>query len=546
MSFSAQDRPQIIKSLEKEYYDIIIIGGGITGAGIALDAASRGLKVALVEKGDFASGTSSKSTKLIHGGLRYLKQLEFSLVREVGKERAIVHHLAPHLVRPEKMLLPLITNGNYGHIMTSVGLMVYDVLANVDKEDQRKMLSKEETMELEPLLKDDVVEGGGLYAEYQTDDFRLVIEVIKASMQYNAHPINYMEVEEILEKGGMAYGVQCKDKVSNRSIEILGDYIINATGPWVDLVRSKIEKIGGKSLHLTKGVHIVVPHEKLPVKHSVYFDVSDGRMIFAIPKNDITYIGTTDTEYIGDPGDAQVNQKDVDYILDAVDHMFPSIHLKKSDIVSSWAGIRPLIAEEGKSASEISRKDELFVADNGMMSIAGGKLTGYRQMAKKVVVAVLEKKEKKSGIKKKRKCQTKRIPLPGNEFKDYTEVKKYKSELKKNNTSFDPSTIDYLVDIYGTQTNEIIKSANEIGGDQPALRLLKAEVNFSLENEMAMTLLDFYERRTGRIFFKIQSINETLEEVLPIMTKFLGWSESRVEEELKQLNDEVKLATNFE
>jgi len=546
MSFSAQDRPQIIKSLEKEYYDIIIIGGGITGAGIALDAASRGLKVALVEKGDFASGTSSKSTKLIHGGLRYLKQLEFSLVREVGKERAIVHHLAPHLVRPEKMLLPLITNGNYGHIMTSVGLMVYDVLANVDKEDQRKMLSKEETMKLEPLLKDDVVEGGGLYAEYQTDDFRLVIEVIKASMQYNAHPINYMEVEQILEKGGMAYGVQCKDKVSNKSIEILGDYIINATGPWVDLVRSKIEKIGGKSLHLTKGVHIVVPHEKLPVKHSVYFDVSDGRMIFAIPKNDITYIGTTDTEYIGDPGDAQVNQKDVDYILDAVDHMFPSIHLKKSDIVSSWAGIRPLIAEAGKSASEISRKDELFVADNGMMSIAGGKLTGYRQMAKKVVVEVLEKKEKKSGIKKKRKCQTKKIPLPGNEFKDYAAVKNYKNELKKNNTAFDSTTIDYLVDIYGTQTDEIIKNAKEIGGNQPDLQLLKAEVNFSLENEMTMTLLDFYERRTGRIFFKIQSIEETLATVLPIMTKYLGWSEVRIEEELKQLNNEVKRATNFD
>ena len=175
MSFSASDRPQIIKTLEKEYFDIIIIGGGVTGAGIALDAASRGFKVALVEKGDFASGTSSKSTKLIHGGLRYLKQMEFGLVREVGKERAIVHNLAPHLVRPEKMLLPLITDGNYGSIITSVGLMVYDVLANVSKEDQRKILSKEETLELEPLLKEEVVEGGGLYAEYQTDDYRLVV-----------------------------------------------------------------------------------------------------------------------------------------------------------------------------------------------------------------------------------------------------------------------------------------------------------------------------------------------------------------------------------
>ena len=239
MSFSASDRPQIIKTLEKEYFDIIIIGGGVTGAGIALDAASRGFKVALVEKGDFASGTSSKSTKLIHGGLRYLKQMEFGLVREVGKERAIVHNLAPHLVRPEKMLLPLITDGNYGSIITSVGLMVYDVLANVSKEDKRKILSKEETLELEPLLKEEVVEGGGLYAEYQTDDYRLVVELIKASRDFQAVPINYVRVEKVLENGGIACGVKCIDQESGVEFSIYGDYIINATGPWLDQVRQK-------------------------------------------------------------------------------------------------------------------------------------------------------------------------------------------------------------------------------------------------------------------------------------------------------------------
>lgn len=545
MSFSSTDRPNIIATLEKDYFDLVIIGGGITGAGIALDAASRGLKVALIEKGDFAGGTSSKSTKLIHGGLRYLKQFEFNLVREVGKERAIVHKLAPHLVRPEKMLLPLITNGNYGKIITSVGLMVYDVLANVEKEDQRKMLSREETMKLEPLLKGDVVEGGGLYAEYQTDDFRLVIEIIKAALDFNAFAINYMEVDEIMEKGGMAHGVKCTDRISGKKVKIYGNYVVNATGPWVDIVRGKSEKIQGKSLHLTKGIHIVVDHKRLPVKHSVYFDVSDGRMVFAIPKNEVTYIGTTDTNYEGDPAQVAVNKEDVSYIIDAVNHMFPTVALQEKDVVSSWAGIRPLIAEEGKSASEISRKDELFIAKNGLISIAGGKLTGYRQMANKVVTAVLERKEKKTGITIKRKCKTKKILLPGNGFKNYNAVNDYKKELKKGNPDLDPKTINYLVNLYGTQTNDILNMAKEMEEGSADYKILHAEIKHCLENEMVMSLQDFYVRRTGRLFFNISSISKTQAEAASIMGKYLEWDEQQTTQELERIDDLVASATNF-
>ena len=195
-TLSSFNRDKLISKMKVEEYDLLIIGGGITGAGIALDAASRGLKTALVERDDFASGTSSRSTKLIHGGLRYLKQFEIAMVREVGQERAIVHKLAPHLVTPEKMLLPLIKGGSFGKITTSLGLMIYDVLAGVEKADQRKMLDEKETLAAEPLLPPEIVEGGGIYAEYRTDDARLTIEVIKTAAQYGAHLINYMVAKD--------------------------------------------------------------------------------------------------------------------------------------------------------------------------------------------------------------------------------------------------------------------------------------------------------------------------------------------------------------
>ena len=237
MTFSAHHRNSFINRLKSETFDLLVIGGGITGAGIALDAATRGLKVALIEKDDFAYGTSSRSTKLIHGGLRYLKQLEFALVKEVGSERAIVHRLAPHLVVPEKMLLPLYERRGLGYWLTSVGLKIYDWLAGVKPEDQRKMLTRQQTLAAEPLLKSDGVKGGALYAEYRTDDARLTIEIVKLAVQHGACAINYVRATDFRLDQEKVAGVKAINVVSGEAIDIQATAVVNAAGPWVDELR---------------------------------------------------------------------------------------------------------------------------------------------------------------------------------------------------------------------------------------------------------------------------------------------------------------------
>ena len=515
IKFTNLERETITKKLKETEFDLVIIGGGITGAGILLDAASRGMKVALVEKGDFASGTSSKSTKLIHGGLRYLKQFDFWLVKEVGSERAIVHKLAPHLVIPEKMLLPLIEHGTYGKWLTSIGLKVYDILANVEEEDERQMLEKEEALKLEPLLPETILNGAGYYAEYRTDDARLTLENIKTALQFDSTPINYTKVITFLYKNEKVSGVQVKDEITGEDYEIKSKYVVNATGPWVDELREQNHSKKGKQLHLTKGVHLVLPYEKLPIKQSVYFDVPDGRMMFAIPRGKITYIGTTDTNYQGDKNDVRVEVADAIYLITAVNNMFPDINLEMSDIISSWAGLRPLIHEEGKSASELSRKDEIFTSDSGLISIAGGKLTGYRKMAERVVDKVADKLEDNFSLELS-KCKTENIGLSGGPWKNYKEVKKYTKELQNRlkKEGFNDYTGWYLVSVYGKQTEEILKIYNELNGDDIQVKLIKAELHFCTNYELLQTPNDFFIRRTGKLYFDIESMNEMLETVL--------------------------------
>ncbi|MDD7914145.1 glycerol kinase GlpK [Polaribacter sp. MSW5] len=391
LRFSVLDRNKQLKKITSKKFDLIVIGGGVTGAGIALDASSRGLKVCLIDKNDFASGTSNKSTKLIHGGLRYLKQLEIGLVRESGSERAIVHKLAPHLVLPEKMLLPLIEGGTYGKMMTSIGLKVYDMLANVGGVDKRRMLNKADTFEKEPLLDKKTVLGSGYYAEYRTDDARLTIELLKKAAEFGATIINYCEMESIIyDSNSKIESLNCLEHNTGKKINIRGRNYVSAAGPWVDKIRKKDNSINHKYLHLTKGVHIVFPHEKLPIQQSVYFDVEDGRMIFAIPRGRCTYVGTTDTNYSGDLNRVVATKEDAEYLIKAANNTFPNVNLTLEDVESNWAGLRPLIHEEEKDPSELSRKDEIFISDSGLISIAGGKLTGYRKMAHRVIDTVLK------------------------------------------------------------------------------------------------------------------------------------------------------------
>ncbi|AOW17926.1 glycerol-3-phosphate dehydrogenase [Polaribacter vadi] len=545
--FSYFNRQKIATDLQTTEFDLLIIGGGITGAGIALDAASRGMKVALIEKNDFASGTSSKSTKLIHGGLRYLKQFDFWLVKEVGTERAIVHKLAPHLVIPEKMILPLIEGGTYGSWLTSIGLKVYDILASVEGEDKRKMLDKEEALEQEPLLPEAILNGAGYYAEYRTDDARLTIEVLKTALDYGAKILSYTEATEFIYKEDRVVGAKVKDTISGDKFAIKAKYVVNAAGPWVDELRQINHSKIGKRLHLTKGVHLVVAHEKLPIKQSVYFDVPDGRMMFAIPRGRVTYFGTTDTNYQKDKDHVETNLVDATYLISAVNNMFPDINISLDDVQSSWAGLRPLIHEEGKSASELSRKDEIFVSDTELISIAGGKLTGYRKMAERIVDLVGKKYERRFD-KEFDEIKTKEIVLSGGTFKNSSEVRSYIDAIHNRiaEVDFDEKDAEYLVHNYGKQTDIILQKFDDLMHDNMQEKMIIAEVWFTIHHEMACTPTDFFMRRTGRLFFDANSVKVYKKLVFSEFQKYFSWDDKTVEKHQKELEEKLKTATTFE
>ncbi|MER2089045.1 MAG: glycerol-3-phosphate dehydrogenase/oxidase, partial [Sporosarcina sp.] len=319
---SAITRPKVKQFMGDYQFDVLVIGGGITGAGIALDAVTRGLSVALVEMQDFAAGTSSRSTKLVHGGLRYLKQLDVKIVAETGWERDIVYQNALHVTKPERMLLPFHKGGTFGKYTTSAGLFAYDLLAGVKKEERRKMLTAEETLKMEPLLKREGLLGGGHYVEYRTDDARLTIETMKKAVEKGALCLNYVKAVDFIYEKEKVIGVIAQDTHDGEFFQIHAAIIVNATGPWVDEVREKDELSNSKRLRLTKGVHIVIDRSVFPLRQAVYFDAADERMIFAIPRGDKAYIGTTDTFFEGDLSSPHATEEDINYLLDTIRDKF--------------------------------------------------------------------------------------------------------------------------------------------------------------------------------------------------------------------------------
>ncbi len=524
------------------FFDLLVIGGGITGAGIALDAATRGLRVLLLEKCDFAFGTSSRSTKLIHGGLRYLKQLEFGLVREVGSERAVVHALAPHLVVPETMLLPLYKKKGMGYWLASMGLKIYDWLAGVKSEDQRKMLTRQQTLSQEPLLKPDDVKGGALYAEYRTDDARLTIEILKTACDHGAWAVNYCCVTDFLYTQNFVSGVVAKDELTGQFFNVVALNVVNAAGPWVDDLREINRSKKGKQLQLTKGVHLVVPRERFNIAQAIYFDAGDGRMIFAIPRDRITYVGTTDTRYAGDKDNVHTDLADAEYILRAVNATFPTVHLQLADVESSWAGLRPLIHQQGKSASELSRKDEIFVSDSGLISIAGGKLTGYRKMAERIVDKVMESKF----LHDIPTCKTAGIQLGGNDFANEDEVRTYALQIQNELQAMGlDSYRNYLVHNYGKQTIRILEIFKMTPGSDTEIRFAKAEWWFCVSNEMVIEPTDFFIRRTGMLYFDRHRMERVWQPVLEEFCGFFEWSPQKMEEQKNLIAQSLEKVHKF-
>ncbi|WP_330501817.1 glycerol-3-phosphate dehydrogenase/oxidase [Peribacillus frigoritolerans] len=543
MRFSNIYREETVETLKKEKFDVVVIGGGITGAGIALDATTRGMKVALVEMQDFAAGTSSRSTKLVHGGLRYLKQFEIKMVAEVGKEREIVYENGPHVTTPEWMLLPMHKGGTFGKFSTSIGLRVYDFLAGVKKSERRKMLSADETLKREPLVKKEGLKGGGYYVEYRTDDARLTIEVMKAAVDKGATPINYTKVDKLLYENGKVNGVQVADLLSGDAYEIYADKVINAAGPWVDSIREKDQSKQGKTLKLSKGVHVVIDQSKFPLKQALYFDTPDGRMIFAIPRAGKAYVGTTDTFYDGDPAVPTVTSEDRAYLLKSIHYMFPEVNITDDDIESSWAGVRPLILEEGKDPSEISRKDEIWESDSGLITIAGGKLTGYRKMAKTTVDLLAGKLAQQSN-KTYPASSTKGMPISGGDvggsrnFSDYI-----KQHVQMGvDSGLDAKDAKEILAMYGSNAPVLFGIAKNEGdgGENSGLpKKLFVQLKYAVDHEMAATPVDFFFRRTGTLLFDIDLVQTHKHAVIDYMAGNFGWTESTKMERTNQLEQEI-------
>ncbi|UHP11349.1 glycerol-3-phosphate dehydrogenase/oxidase [Listeria marthii] len=542
--FSTFDRETIERKLQEEKFDLVIVGGGITGAGIALDATSRGMSVALVEMGDFASGTSSRSTKLVHGGLRYLQQFEIKEVADLGKERAIVYENGPHVTTPEWMMLPFHKGGNMGKTTASFGIRLYDYLAGVKKNERRKILSAKETLAKNPFVKKDGLKGSGYYVEYRTDDARLTIEVMKKAVELGANAINYTKAEHFLyDDNKQVVGVTVTDRLSGKAYDIKGHRVINAAGPWVDKVRKLDYATNNKHLRLTKGIHLVIDKQKFPMEQAVYFDTPDGRMVFAIPRDKKVYVGTTDTVY----DEAVINPKalesDHNYVIKAINYMFPDVHITEKDIESSWAGVRPLIYEEGKDPSEISRKDEVWFSESGLITMAGGKLTGYRKMAEKLLDDVSKSLAKETG-KKYKPVQTKHLPISGGDIGGSDHLEAFLSKKAKEGNNRFGWTLEEGREIakrFGSNIDQLFTYAQE-HKDQNETTLpnsLYAELRYSIQHEAVTTPIDFLLRRTGYLLFDMPYLLEWKDAVVDEMAKQFHWSAEVKQTYIEELNIQI-------
>lgn len=543
--FSYLTRDLAINNLKNKKLDLLIIGGGITGAGVALDAITRGLSVGLIEMGDFAQGTSSKSTKLVHGGLRYLKQLEIKEVASLGKERAIVYENGPHVTTPIEMLLPFYKKGTFGPLSTSLGLKVYDILAKVKRSEQRKMISKNKVIEKVPFINKESLLGGGLYVEYRTDDARLTIEVIKEAAKLGAKIVNYTEAIKFTYENGKITGVITKDGFTHKTYTISARSIVNATGPWVDDLLKLDNTIQGETKHLqlSKGVHLVFSRKNVPLKQALYFDTFDKRMIFAIPREDKVYIGTTDTYYEKDLKEITITQEDRDYILSTIRYIFPNLNITENQIESSWAGIRPLINQVGKKTAEISRKDEIWLSDTGLLTIAGGKLTGYRKMAEKIVNRIVKTLKAKEGIIYS-KSKTINLPISGGHIGGSKNLPTFltSSINKLCNFKLTYEQSSKLARMYGSNIIKLYpyleKNTTNLPND------LYAQLMYAINYEMTLTPVDFFKRRNASLFFDIEQVNLYKKDVINVMSNLLNWSFEQKELFITSLNKEIYIATS--
>nr|MBC8446912.1 glycerol-3-phosphate dehydrogenase/oxidase [Chloroflexota bacterium] len=413
-TFSHHTRRHNLERLATEPLDLLVIGGGVTGTGVAWDAALRGLRVGLLEKEDFGSGTSGRSARLIHGGLRYLAHFQIGLVYESSRERRTLLRIAPHLVRPLPFLYPLYKGGKDRRLKIRAGMWMYDALALFRNIHIHRMLNREETLEAEPCVAADRLLGAAEYHDAHVDDARLTLATAQAAQRAGALVANHVRVTGFLrDDTGQISGVTAGDELRGETLHIAARSVVNATGVWADAVMGLDEPQAGRRLRPSKGIHIVVERGCFGNSHAIVFtSPQDERLLFLVPWGHRAFIGTTETDYDGDLDHPYATGEEVTYLLEATNLAFPDVQLTEDDIISTWAGMRPLIADEDgadgdeKDAYDLSREHEIFESDAGLISIAGGKLTTYRHMAEQIVDRVVARLAARFGIGGFRECAT--------------------------------------------------------------------------------------------------------------------------------------------
>ena len=513
--------------------DLLVIGGGITGVGIARDAAHRGLSVGLVERRDFASGTSSRSSKLIHGGVRYLQLGDFGLVRESAAERSVLGRIAPHLAHPTLMVIP--AHNRRAHLALNAGLWTYEKLGSIDANELHTMWDREETLARVPLLRPERLYGAATHYESITDDARLVLDTLKDAHTAGALVANYAEVTQLHVERSRVGGARVRNIITGSDCDIEALVVVNAAGPWVDAVRSLEGPLPPKRLHLTKGVHLILPRTCLPVDHIVVFTAGDRRSVFVVPRGEVIYTGTTDTDYGGPADRPEITAEDADYLLTAINRAFVTPGVGPEMIVSAWAGLRPLLHEEGKAPSEISRKDEIMVGQKGLVSIAGGKLTTYRRMAERVVDLAVKSLDRSQGMHGQiAACQTDKLPLAGGDC-SREELRALESRLGERYPEIPPATIARVVAKYGTQSETLLDPiADSPDFGEPVATgtvLLRAEIRYAIEHEMALTVEDVLDRRTQLLLFSLDQGLGAVDGVAEMLAERLGWNTAHTESE---------------
>lgn len=595
--FSFRDRSKMIDKLSDQTFDLVIIGGGITGAGVALQAAASGLSVALLEMQDFAEGTSSRSTKLVHGGLRYLKTFDVEVVADTVSERAIIQGIAPHIPKADPMILPIFDEpgSTFNLFSVKVAMDLYDHLAGITGGKYANyMLSKEEILEREPQLESNGLLGGGVYLDYRNNDARLVIENIKRAVADGAIAVSRMKVEEIVhDEQGKVSGVKAKDLLNDQVIDVTSKLVINTAGPWSDFVNKLDKKIDHKPhMRPTKGVHLVVDGEKLKVPQPTYFDTgeNDGRMVFVIPRESKTYFGTTDTDYQGDYNHPTVEQSDVDYLLKIVNRRYPEADLTVNDIEAAWAGLRPLISEAGgdyngtkkekisdenfekiiKAAgdysngkqsrpqvektitnaakeepkdnpSAVSRGSDLTIAEDGLLILSGGKLTDYRLMATGAmnkIVSLLPENEFEL-------IDSENYPVSGGEIDPKNVDEELEGIAKKGEKQgLSAEDAKYLAELYGSNAEQVFAMKDQ--GTFEGLSLAESmSLRYAMEAEMTLTPVDYLLRRTNYMLFISHRLMEIKDAVVDAMADYFEWDaalKKSYQAELEQQIKETQLA----